>query len=494
MSHRHRAVEWILLSLIILIYLTLGILYATLTPPWQSPDEPAHYNYIRHLVEHKRLPILQMGDYDQAYLSEIIDHKFDPAYSIEPIRYEFHQPPLYYLLAAPLFALTGGALLPLRLFSVVLGCGVLIVAFEVGKAVFPNLSWPALGAAAWIALIPQHLAMSSAVQNDALAELVVGGTLLLLVRWLESERAASTGQLIGIGVLIGLGLLTKTGAYITLPLLGLAIWLKFWVYGPPCPAQEQLAHAWQTLWIIGLPALLLGLPWFVRNAVVYGGWDLTGLRRHDLVVMGQLRMSEWIAQHGWANLPSDWLRTAFHSFWAQFGWMAVPIDGRIYTALELLSLVAGVGLIGWLINLAATRARIRPCGILLTCSAAFTLATFIGYNFSFYQAQGRYLFPALIPLSLAWVIGLRWALRRDMMYGVGGALLLVTLWHILGWIIGSHSDKWRIAIYGAAVVAVAARRLGSDDIQDGLLALSYLPLLALCAVSPFWFIIPYLTP
>jgi hypothetical protein len=33
-----------LLPLIVFIYLVLGTLYAVYTPPWQAPDEPAHYN------------------------------------------------------------------------------------------------------------------------------------------------------------------------------------------------------------------------------------------------------------------------------------------------------------------------------------------------------------------------------------------------------------------------------------------------------------------
>ncbi|MDH4137822.1 MAG: hypothetical protein OEW09_14065, partial [Anaerolineae bacterium] len=49
------------LFLIIVIYLVVGTLYALLTPPWQVPDEPAHYNYVRFVAENLRYPVLQMG-------------------------------------------------------------------------------------------------------------------------------------------------------------------------------------------------------------------------------------------------------------------------------------------------------------------------------------------------------------------------------------------------------------------------------------------------
>jgi len=84
---------------IILAYLVVGALYAALTPPWQAPDEPAHYNYVRYLAENRRLPVLQMGDYPHDYLEEIKAAKFPATMSIDPIRYEFYQPPLYYVLA-----------------------------------------------------------------------------------------------------------------------------------------------------------------------------------------------------------------------------------------------------------------------------------------------------------------------------------------------------------------------------------------------------------
>ena len=45
---RHEAAA---LGLLLLAYLVLGVLFAVRTPPWQAPDEPAHVNYVRQLVE-----------------------------------------------------------------------------------------------------------------------------------------------------------------------------------------------------------------------------------------------------------------------------------------------------------------------------------------------------------------------------------------------------------------------------------------------------------
>src|SRR5262245_37947777 len=100
---------------LLLLYGAAGVLYATLTPPWQAPDEPAHYNYIRYLATHEGFPELVASCYNQPYLNELTSRRFPPDLSVEEICYEFHQPPLYYLLAAPVFRLTGGSLVALRL-------------------------------------------------------------------------------------------------------------------------------------------------------------------------------------------------------------------------------------------------------------------------------------------------------------------------------------------------------------------------------------------
>jgi len=82
----------VLLLTIVTLYIAIGVLYATFTPTWQVPDEPAHYNYVRALAEGRGLPIIEAGDYDQAYLSRLTSERFPPELSIEPLEYEDHQP------------------------------------------------------------------------------------------------------------------------------------------------------------------------------------------------------------------------------------------------------------------------------------------------------------------------------------------------------------------------------------------------------------------
>ena len=282
------ATAYVLLSILI-VYGALGTLFAIKTPHWQNPDEPAHYNYIAHIATARQLPVLRMGDYDEEYLARLKAEKFPPDLSIEAVRYESHQPPLYYLLAVPVYWLGRGELLALRLFGVVLGGGVVLLTFLCAREVVPGLPHIALGAAAFAAFLPMHAALMASVNNDALAELLIAGMVLALLRWqrlnAESGVDRGAGHLLAAGILIGLGFLTKATAYTLLPVaLIVVIVQSVW---PGSAGRTPAGRLAVRLALVIGPALLLGLPWWIRNSLLYGNLDFLGLSWHDAVVTGQ---------------------------------------------------------------------------------------------------------------------------------------------------------------------------------------------------------------
>ncbi|MFB0538112.1 MAG: glycosyltransferase family 39 protein [Anaerolineae bacterium] len=223
------------LFLIIVIYLVIGTLYAFLTPPWQIPDEPAHYNYVRFAAENLSYPVLQMGDYPHQYLEDIKARHFPPEMSIDPIRYEFHQPPLYYSLAVPFYWVTrfwppAQQVIALRFLALLMGGGIIYLAYLIAREVFPTNEVLALGTAAFVAGVPMHLAMLAAVNNDGLAELMLAGILWMLIRYVKEGGEGKEGaerriswRLAGLGVLVGLGVLTKTTTLVSIPLILVAV-------------------------------------------------------------------------------------------------------------------------------------------------------------------------------------------------------------------------------------------------------------------------------
>jgi 4-amino-4-deoxy-L-arabinose transferase-like glycosyltransferase len=558
-----------ILVFIVCAYLFVGGLYALYTPAWQAPDEPAHYNYVRYLAENGRFPVLHYGDYPHAYLEQIKSAKFPPDMSVEPIRYEFWQPPLYYVLATPIYRLFDAALLPLRLLSLALGAGVLVTAYAIVLAVRPGDTALALGTVAFVAFVPMHLTMMASVNNDALAELLLAVVMLRLIQWTREspgQRGHPSSRfsfLTVTGLLLGLGLVTKATVYVALPLALIALVLS---------ERRPARLAWQALALFG-PALVLAFPWYVRNVAVYGWPDLLGTRHHAVVVVGQLRTADYLADVGWAAYLKNFLTDSFHSFWGQFGWMAVPMDRRVYLALGLLSALAVVGWVlvlwrgrkvgrlgNWEIgtlgdrgigtlrggemrgqeytaqssqpsnlpvyqspNLPTSQPPNLPTpqppklptpqtpnlptyqsthlppfhpstpALLAGLWLILTILMYLYYNLSLVQFQGRYLFPALVPIGLLATLGLREILsRRWLWVGVSlcGAVAVVIG---VSSALGGGLDKWGLLIAGGSTIVLGMRRWLPARVDGWVLATPLAGLAILSVYSLFAFIVPYLS-
>ena len=417
-----------ILALIILVYLVLGVIYATQTPKWEVPDEPAHYNYVKSLAESHRFPVLEVGDYPHEYLEEIKAAKFPDHMSIDPIRYESHQPPLYYLLAAPIYRLTlslslRAQVVVLRLLSLAFGGGLLVVCYLTVKDVFPGDEVLALATTGLVATIPMHIAMSAAINNDTLAELILALILLVLVKLQKEGLTRQRGM--ALGLLLGLGLLTKSTTYLAFPLVLLAV---FTSEGYRRDSAVRLIAV-----SFGL-ALAISWWWFLRNLLIYGSFDIFGWRRHDAIVVGQPRTGSFdlaAAKH--------FLSVSFKSFWAQFGWMGILVDERIYLTLFLVSALAGLGFLLFVSKNLLHRDLLshhqKVSLSLLGSAFLLVFASDLGYNLKFIQAQGRYLFPAIVPICLFFVMGLRELMKREyeklffsLMYWGFLALDIVCLW------------------------------------------------------------------
>ncbi len=486
-----------LFHLILVIYLALGAGYALLTPVWQAPDEPAHFNNIVHIVETGRLPVLQPGDYDQDYLEALKAEGFPPHLSIASVRYEGHQPPLYYLLMTPVLGLLQGAeqhvqVRVLRLINVGVGALVIFFIWLSALRLFPGRKRIAVLASGFAAFLPMHIAMSASINNDALAEMFIAAVMLRLLGALQEEET-STGQWAVTGLLMGLGLLTKFQAYILIPLAGV-VWL--WRLGRSWRDHRLTAKMWFDGAALTLPALLLPLPWWLRNLRVYGPTDPFGLERHNAVVVGQPRTLDWIARQGWAAYLHRFVTFTVRSFWGVFGWMGVFMDARAYLLLTFLTLLILVGL-AWRLwrwrqgRLLLPDFQKRGIGLLLLHLGLVT-ATYLWYNLDFVQHQGRYFFPALLPISIfaaAGLLGLfssggsRWGfVLSAILLGVGLGVGIVT----------GDVDKWALLISGAAAAILFLRAhwpLG-DAFWWGLAAEGMMALVALYAL--FGAILPQL--
>jgi hypothetical protein len=432
-----------MLGLIIVTYLALATLYATRVPPFNAPDEPAHFNFIRSIAVEHQLPILRPGDYDQALLDRLTNLKFPPSESIDNLRYESHQPPLYYLIAAPVevivrHQLLGMTLSPaenlreqvvaLRMVTVVIGALFIIAVYRLAQLIFPKSLAIPLGVAAFVAFIPEHLFMDATIDNDALAELMLGLVLIELVEDLQARGQKPNDA--RTGIFVGLAISTKLVAAVS----ALLVVIGFAGSALLAPDRAQAFRALpRRLLRAGLVALVISGWWFARNVIVYGWRDPFGLRRHAAVVVGQKPTGKLTV-----DLVRQMLLTLFHSFWGQFGWMGIPFSDRTYDVLATASalIALGIALFAWRIlrDRRSTKATGREDTLaalangllsptqrwalgLLVAELVLVVFGVVFYNLAYLQPQGRYLFPTLPTIGIFSIAGIA-ELFRDRYVGL----------------------------------------------------------------------------
>jgi hypothetical protein len=445
---------------VVLTFLAFSLLYALSVPVWEAPDEPAHYLRIRQLAEPGFSPPAYPGPlktvwserylyspYQDAqppiyYLAAAAALKAvrrytsppDPAILFPPVRTDFREGTSLFLhLPLGLRARIAGAasVYCLRFFSVLLGALSVFLIYRIGRAVYPGEPAVALGAGGVAALLPQFNFISGAIGNDPAAALLGAGTLLYLVSRAEKVRPAGALYYLGLGVLLALGMLTKFNLVFLLPTTVIFIIMKHLESGkdqvpplalPPPPQGRGLqetappgAHpprrkagqeakrgiGWRragvALVLTATPLVVIGLATMLffpgevslRSRILFFRLFRT---TPELLTGSQIRYMVW---------------TIYRSFFALFGWMSVPVSGRLYLAWGLILAAAAAGWIrkpaggsAWL-----KAARRRPVG-LLAASAIILLLGVLKNNLLVPQSQGRFLFPALGAISLLLAAGI----------------------------------------------------------------------------------------
>lgn len=469
---------------ILIVYFIVGSLYGAATPVWQAPDEPAHHNYVRSLATGEGFPRMEPGDYDQAYLSDLTSRGFPPELSIAPLEYEDHQPPLYYLLAAPVYWASKGSVLALRVFSVLLGCGAVAMVMTIIYEFWPSQPWIAWFGGGLVAFNPQFVAITAAINNDVLVFALLWLWLWLAMRYLRGMVSPWV-----LGAVAGAVLLTKSTGYGVVPLTLLIAYLRYRRAGMP--------RSWLLRQLVALfvPVLGLGGLWWIRNLIVYGWPDVMGLQQHAAVVIGQPRTLDWIADQGFLPFLRGAAWTVFRSFWGQFGWMGVVVDQRIYQGLAIFSVLTVYGAL-WRLKEALQRGlepRQRDALILLGTAAVITLVMFLGYNVTFVQHQGRYLFPALPLLALGAALGWQRLLEPRLAVISAMILAIVTIGVGLFGLAAGDIPVWFIAMLGAAVIGLPVLAFVPDRLRRVLGAGGLLGAVALDLWCLFGFIVPMLS-
>ena len=374
---RLSSISWLIV--ILSVHAVLAAVYWHYTPYEAPPDEKPHGHYVQVLAEKHRLPHFTGYEGDG---------------------YEAHQPPLYYAMGIP-FLLAGRAIgmeqpaEMVRLLSLLLGgLSVIMVYFAVLTA-FSGDRAMALMCSAFVALLPTHSMVSSSVSNEILVEVLFGLAFLLAADILIN--GSSWRKTVMLGLVVGAGLLTNAACLI---LFGVAFltYVLVWRRG-----ALSLRAATVHLLAVVTVGIIIGGWWLVRNQVLYG--DPLASAKFRQVFSGlpgpHYFLDMGMPLYGYLYLFVEW---TFESFWGRFGHMSVRMPNWSYVVLALVTIVVDAG---FLAQLARRKLPLdRSVAIVYGFTLLAVVAAFVVFNTEWLQAQGRYLYPALVPISVFWVIGI----------------------------------------------------------------------------------------
>jgi Predicted membrane protein (DUF2142) len=409
------------------VFVALALSFSS-GPIFEAPDEIEHYRYLRSLAQSGMLP--------------------DPG---GQFRGQYHQAPLYYVLLAPLkawlpdgdFALIDGRLNPyyphliavpgndnkalylhsraeqfpytgsptalavhvLRLTSVALGLGTLLISAAIFALLWPDRPDRRLVATAVVACLPQFAYLSGSLNNDNLLFLLSTLSLYLVLR--QRRDGPSVRLAVWLGVCLGAALLTKLNALFLVFPVGLAVLLDRRTWWPYAPLT------------LGVVAVVAGW-WFVRNWALYG--DPTLIR---------VLLSTWQAESirggalafdvGLSRLPYT-----YQTFWARFGQGAVAVAASVTQLFEALTLVTLLGASLGTIRAWRRRSSAWQPAVIVAVYTLAWVASVVYYASTVWSGnQGRYLLPGVAGWGAVIAFGLesftprRWRAALSVASAVG---------------------------------------------------------------------------
>lgn len=411
------------------VFLALTLYYNASVPLWESDNEWAHYQYIRYIAMQRSLPAAD----SQIQLTPTGDLCSPTTEGGFTAVHQFRQPPLYYLLAAPLLAgIDLQADLPLvtnphvhtphsqgglnvavhgpgerfpyqgtalavhrvRLFSGLIGLTGLAAVYLSGLLLFSQRRYLALAMMAVNAFIPQYVFSAAVVNNDILAGALGAWCIYFCLLYLL--RRSSPLLLALAALAAGLAITAKYTAVILAPVVATALVISL-VRSWRHDRRRFVRTSARTLLVVGLASVPL-LFWLARNRVLYGalfaGYANVTARFVDQSLGGRSWQEAWHAT-----------RFALMTFWGLFGNDNIALPTVLVT---LLAAVFLLGLAGALLVLAQrsqpTRLRVAVAATLVILAAAW-LVNFVKAAGTA-EPRGRYFLPLYALISFLLVLGI----------------------------------------------------------------------------------------
>lgn len=401
-----------LLWLIVLGYLGLGLIYANVIPIFEGPDEVAHFEHARYIQETGTLPSearpgfpghIQTAGHSPLYylvgallISRIATSTYQPwprnpyfSYGTDTLGQN-----VFRHTAQEKFPYQGVSLAVhiLRLWSLALGAGTIAATYFLARLVAPLETWLALGAAAFVAFLPQFIFISAIVNSDNLVNFMSAVSMIQIVR-IGMGRDTSTRSFVLLGILLGLAHIAKGSALALMPVAAIAVVLGCRTMGWRLLLKNISLASVAFLGIAGW--------WYARNILLYG--DPLALNWRRVAYPDAMRHNPLTFEE-----LAEFARQVGGSFWARFGWANISLDERVYLGFAIATLFALVGL-GARVAREYRLPNFPRRGLLLLAADILVVAALLvslWYGYPVGGDQGRYLFTALPAFAIFFVYGL----------------------------------------------------------------------------------------
>jgi len=426
---------------ILLLFLGLslirGLIYSAIIPPWQAPDEPKHFEYVKLLYGKRRM--IGWSDITPSLEREIISSMDEHDYwrsgwflkrgeTFQEMwgntSHKLEQPPLSYILYViplPLFPGEDMALqlYAMRCISIILSALIVVIAFLTIDELFPNNEFLLIGIVAFIVFLPMHTFMTSSVNSDHLAELF---TSLLMLSWIVIFKKGPTRlRIVSIDLSAILGLFAKRTALVAIPTCIVAVP----IYLGGRASRAQLSWSKLAL-VIGLATVAIGTGICLggRLQIAQSFPRLSKVINHVYTYYLFLPSEQFpftfhqgYFSHEALQVYRSWVESMFESFWGNFGWLKIRLDTPLYLLMGLVSLAAFIGLCLFSSRVARIPHLLtkwqKKSLLLFSLSVLFDFIIIIakqirdwGYEWGG-RPQGRFLFPVIIPIATLFMLGLR---------------------------------------------------------------------------------------
>lgn len=413
------------IAILIAVQLSVLVVVAAWTvarfPVWALTDELPHFQYVLTVGQDARLPVLGEDKIPPETFALGRQPMGDPAaLGLRGESYEAFQPPLYYVVLAPVTAIGGERLATVRVLRAA-GAAFLLLASWLAWLLARRVTagdedgeapLAAYALALTVFVLPAVVVRNVTIANTSLA--LPFALLVTLLCWDALERRDAR-RLVLAGLALGFAMLTRLELVVLAPLLIGVAWI-LWRRGDVRPGAVLAALA--------APVVLLA-PWLAWNLHEYGALTASGLAKD----MQEPVLNPTGRTYGLGDLD-DTARRIAGGFLPEEWWVHY-LSGGWRAARDVVAVLAVV--VAPVLALVRPPARAARAVAFLVMPLVLTLAglLFVLFAGQFDLLQPRYLHPVLPAYALFVALVLRrWLAPR----AIAALAAVVTLGGVAVWL------------------------------------------------------------